>query len=110
MRENIGKRHAPGDERNQGLSSSRVRIRAEGRVQGVGFRYFVYRNAKKLGVKGWVKNTSDGAVEAVFEGEASGVENLVSLCRGGPPGASVEDLKVEREDFRGEFKEFGLKL
>jgi acylphosphatase len=68
-----------------------------GFVQGVGFRYAVERAARSRGVSGWVRNRSDGTVEAVFEGEREDVEALVDLCRRGPRGADVERVEVEEE-------------
>ena len=67
------------------------------------FRKFVKDNALKLGVKGWVRNVGD-KVEAVFEGEK--VDELVSLCKKGPAGASVSDVEVEEEKYKGEFSSF----
>jgi acylphosphatase len=92
------------------LTETRAKLKISGRVQGVGFRYFVYRNAEKLGVKGYVKNTPEGDVEAVLEGEKSAVESMKALCRKGPRGAVVENIECEPEDFLGEFGGFGIKL
>jgi acylphosphatase len=72
-----------------------------GFVQGVGFRFAVERAARSRGVAGWVRNRPDGAVEAVFEGEAEDVEALVELCREGPRGAEVERIDVARESPEG---------
>ena len=69
-----------------------------GRVQGVSFRYFVKTNAKKLGVTGWVQNTEDGGVEAVFTGEKEKVEELLALCRKGPMIAEVKHVGFDWED------------
>lgn len=66
-----------------------------GFVQGVGFRYSVERAARSRRVSGWVRNRSDGAVEAVFEGAREDVEALVDFCRRGPLGADVERVEVE---------------
>ncbi len=85
-----------------------MRIKIKGLVQGVGFRYFVYFNAVKLGVNGFVRNTRDGDVEAVFEGEASRVEDLVSICGKGPSAAIVESLDRAYETFSGEFRGFRI--
>jgi acylphosphatase len=68
-----------------------------GYVQGVGFRFSVQRAADSHGVSGWVRNRPDGAVEAVFEGEAEDVEALVKFCSRGPRGAEVERVEVEEE-------------
>jgi acylphosphatase len=75
----------------------RRRVTVHGRVQGVGFRYAVERAARSRGVAGWVRNRSDGTVEAVFEGDAEAVESLVRLCREGPRGALVAGADVVEE-------------
>jgi acylphosphatase len=72
----------------------RAHVRIVGRVQGVGFRYATEAEARALGLGGWVRNLDSGAVEAVFEGPRSLVEQLVAWCREGPPGAYVRDLRV----------------
>jgi acylphosphatase len=79
----------------------RKRVVASGRVQGVFFRDTVRSAAEREGVAGWVRNTRDGSVEAVFEGDAEAVERLVALCREGPPAAQVEDLDVREEAEEG---------
>jgi len=71
-----------------------VRLRIEGRVQGVGFRAFVEREAVALGLDGWVRNRRDGGVEVLASGSAGGVESLIAACRRGPRGANVAMLKV----------------
>ena len=68
-----------------------------GLVQGVFFRDSVSRLASSLGVSGWVRNTGDGAVEAVFEGEPDAVARLVEFCERGPRGARVDDVEVSAE-------------
>jgi acylphosphatase len=72
-----------------------------GEVQGVFFRDSLQGEAERRGVAGWVTNRSDGAVEAVFEGSASDVEELVSWCRSGPPRADVRDVEVTDEEPEG---------
>lgn len=84
----------------------RAHIFIEGRVQGVGFRYFTKTNARELGVDGWVKNLPDGRVEAVFEGERNAVEELVDRCRKGPRSARVADLQVEWSEPSQEYDSF----
>ncbi len=86
-----------------------ARVKITGRVQGVGFRYFVYRNAKKNEVNGWVRNREDGSVEARFEGPESLVDSMISLCRQGPLGSSVKDVEVEKESTEGRYEDFQLK-
>ena len=82
----------------------RRRVVVHGLVQGVFFRDSTRRLAQRRGVAGWVANRPDGAVEAVFEGEADAVERLVAFSRAGPRGARVESVEVveeEPEDLRG---------
>jgi acylphosphatase len=79
----------------------RRRITAEGRVQGVFFRDTTRQEAERRGVAGWVRNTGEGTVEAVFEGERDAVDALVELCRAGPGHASVERLDVAEEEPEG---------
>ena len=71
------------------------RVRVHGEVQGVFFRDSTKREASSRGVHGWVRNCSDGTVEAWFEGDADAVEALVAWARSGPSRASVSDLGVE---------------
>ena len=66
-----------------------------GRVQGVGFRFFVDAAAAREGVHGWVRNRPDGAVEASIEGDREAVERVEAALRRGPSGARVEDVRVE---------------
>jgi acylphosphatase len=82
----------------------RRRVVVHGHVQGVFFRDSTRRMAQRHGVAGWVANRWDGAVEAVFEGEADAVARLVAFSREGPRGAQVESIEVseeEPEDLRG---------
>jgi acylphosphatase len=85
----------------------RVRAHVSGRVQGVGFRYFVLQAAQALGVNGFVRNLPDGRVEAVFEGAEPLVQELVDWCHQGPPAAEVEQMAVRWEtpqDEPGDFR------
>jgi len=66
-----------------------------GRVQGVGFRWFAHDAAALEGVHGWVRNLSDGTVEAFVEGEAESVRRLDTALRRGPAGARVEEVMTE---------------
>ena len=74
-----------------------VRVRLEGHVQGVGFRYWTERAATNLGLDGWVRNRRDGGVEAVFSGGADEVARMIERCRQGPPSARVDFVKVMDE-------------
>ncbi len=79
----------------------RKHVVVAGRVQGVFFRDSLRRLAEQHGVAGWVRNTWDGTVEAVFEGEPDAVERLVEFCRAGPSGASVDHVEVREEQPEG---------
>jgi acylphosphatase len=79
----------------------RRRVVVHGHVQGVFFRDTTRRLAVRHGVAGRVRNRADGAVEAVFEGDAAAVERLVAFCREGPRGARVERVEVEEEEPEG---------
>ena len=81
--------------------TARKRVVARGRVQGVFFRDATQREAQSAGVAGWVANRSDGAVEAVFEGDDEAVERMVRFVRGGPGHADVEDVEVQEEEPEG---------
>ncbi|HVA73176.1 MAG TPA: acylphosphatase [Acidimicrobiales bacterium] len=72
-----------------------------GRVQGVWYRQSCADVARAAGVCGWVRNLSDGRVEAVFEGGAESVDRMVAWCRVGPPRASVVGVEVAREQAEG---------
>ncbi|MGI8902741.1 MAG: acylphosphatase [Solirubrobacteraceae bacterium] len=73
----------------------RRRVVIHGHVQGVFFRDSVRERARALSVAGWVRNRSDGAVEAVLEGEPERVEQVLGYCRTGPPSARVERISIE---------------
>jgi len=72
-----------------------------GRVQGVFFRDTVRNAAEREGVAGWVRNKSDGTVEAVLEGDAAAVERVIALSREGPPAAEVDAVEVFDEPDEG---------
>lgn len=80
----------------------RARLWVSGRVQGVGFRFFVQRAARSLGLAGFVRNLSDRRVEVVVEGPRADVDALVEAVRAGPPGAAVAAVDVVWETPGGE--------
>jgi acylphosphatase len=80
---------------------ARRRVVVRGSVQGVFFRDSCRREARSLGVAGWVTNRRDGAVEAVFEGEPEAVAALVEWCRHGPRGADVDSVSDTAEEPEG---------
>jgi acylphosphatase len=63
-----------------------------GRVQGVGYRAWTLREARRRALRGWVRNRLDGSVEALFIGEADKIADMISLCRKGPMLAQVQDI------------------
>lgn len=87
---------------------TRVHVFVMGDVQGLGFRQAIGDKAKEQGVTGWVKNLSDGRLEAVLEGPRDEVYRVVGLCRAGPKGAKVNGVQVDREPPRNE-KTFKIK-
>lgn len=74
-----------------------IRIVIEGRVQGVGFRWWVGEWANARGLEGWVRNRREGTVEALFYGPEKTVRNMVEFCREGPPNARIRNVR-EYED------------
>jgi acylphosphatase len=75
-----------------------VRVHIEGRVQGVWFRGWAVQQARLRQLAGWVRNLPDGSVEALFSGPADDVNEMVRLCRRGPPAAHVTAAKAESAD------------
>ena len=75
-----------------------LRLRIEGSVQAVGYRYFAAEEARKLGLDGWIRNRSDGTVEALASGSTNAVEAFVAACMRGPPGARVTNVDLHSAD------------
>lgn len=90
------------------MDKVRAHLIISGFVQGVFFRANTQEKALSLGLKGWVRNRSDGTVEAVFEGEKVKVEEMIGWCYKGPPGARVKDVSVKWEEYKEEFKDFDI--
>jgi acylphosphatase len=84
------------------------RFVVNGRVQGVGFRWFTKDAAMREGVTGWVRNLPDGRVEALVEGDPEAVTRLEQLLRTGPPGARVETVNTIPEEPCGEYRRFTI--
>ena len=74
-----------------------VTVKIEGRVQGVYYRAWTNDTAHALGLDGWVKNASDGSVEAVFSGPPAAVEEMLERCAKGPPDAKVTAVRIVDE-------------
>jgi acylphosphatase len=73
-------------------------LRIEGFVQAVGYRNYVIGEAARLGVDGWIRNRSDGTVEALVSGPNAAVEQLIGLCMKGPPGARVANVEMRKAE------------
>lgn len=84
-------------------------IVVQGLVQGVGFRYFVFRVAVRLGLGGYVRNLYDGNVEVLAEGERSLVEELIKDLKIGPRSAHVKDLTIEWQNYTGTHPSFEIR-
>ena len=93
------------------MTTDRVRLEAtaRGRVQGVGFRYFVLRRGMELGLTGWVANESDGSVRCVAEGPRRDLEFLLESMELGPAGALVEGVRTTWSDATGTLRDFGIR-
>ncbi len=89
--------------------TKQAHIFIEGRVQGVGFRHFTKTNARERGLNGWVKNRSDGRVEAVFEGPKEQVMEMVEQCQQGPGSAHVENIDLKWEEADKKLNSFKVK-
>lgn len=87
---------------------ARAHVLVSGRVQGVYYRSYAQDAARSLGVTGWVRNTTGGQVEAVFEGEEEAVRSMVEWCWRGSPSSRVDKVEVEWEKPTGEFKDFSV--
>lgn len=84
-----------------------LQVRIRGRVQGVFFRAWVVEEATRRGLRGWVRNRSDGSVEAVFSGEMGAVREMAKACRQGPPRAQVTDVVQIPGEYRPSDEDFG---
>jgi acylphosphatase len=73
------------------------RLRIHGRVQGVFYRGWSMKTARTLGVRGWVRNRSDGSVEMLVQGEEELVQQMIARCREGPPAARVDRVEVAED-------------
>ncbi|MBI4688594.1 MAG: acylphosphatase [Nitrospirae bacterium] len=91
------------------MEKGRVHLIIRGRVQGVFFRASTRDMAASLGLKGWVKNLSDGNVEALFEGPKDLLLKAVQWCRKGPEGARVTEVSEDWSEYEGEPNSFEIK-
>jgi len=92
------------------MPNARAHVEITGTVQGVGFRFSCLREAgKHTTITGWVRNTWDGGVEAVFEGDRKEVEAMVAWCHEGPVSADVRKVDVDWQKPTEEFKGFNIR-
>lgn len=87
----------------------RLRLVISGRVQGVGFRYAAYDEARDLGLTGWVRNLPGGEVELMAEGRRENLQMLAAWAHQGPRMAHVTAVREEWSDYTGEFSEFKIR-
>jgi acylphosphatase len=88
------------------MAKIRATVTIHGRVQGVGYRFSTIDRANSYGLDGWVRNTWERTVEAVFEGEEQTVREMVKWCHHGPMMARVKSIDVTWSDATGEFQGF----
>jgi acylphosphatase len=85
-----------------------VHVIIEGRVQGVGYRYFAKENALNLGLVGWVRNKFDGSVEGYAEGTEENLEKWLNILYRGPRSSFVTAIKKEWKEPQGNFRSFQI--
>lgn len=92
------------------IAVARLSATVYGRVQGVYFRYFIRNVARKLSLKGYVRNLASGdAVEVQAEGEKPQLDRLLEQLKAGPPGAWVKRVEVDWSDYSGQFTDFSIR-
>lgn len=90
------------------MGQKRIHLVVRGRVQGVYYRASAQREAKRLGLTGWITNRPDGSVEIVAEGEEDQVKDLLAWAQHGPSTARVEKVDTRWRSYTGEFSEFRI--
>ena len=86
----------------------RFHVYISGRVQGVFFRAETQNVATSFNLNGWVRNTEDGRVEALFEGEEENIDQMLLWCHKGPPAARVDRVIIEEESYQGNISGFRI--
>ena len=87
------------------MTASAIHVIVEGRVQGVGYRAFVEHEARLRGLRGWVRNRSDGSVEAVFAGDEEEIQSMIVACHRGPRLSNVRAVRTQAQT-PGDWKAF----
>jgi acylphosphatase len=85
-------------------------LRIHGKVQGVGYRFFATRVARRMGLKGYITNARDGSVEAAVEGEKQAIDDWIEELREGPRYAEVTHIDSETKEFTGRLGDFDVKF
>ena len=85
-------------------------LRIHGKVQGVGYRFFATRVARRLGLKGTIQNQRDGSVEAIVEGEKQAIDEWIEELKEGPRYAEVVKIDQETKEFTGRLGDFDVKF
>ncbi|HET7436639.1 MAG TPA: acylphosphatase [Thermoanaerobaculia bacterium] len=85
-------------------------LRIHGKVQGVGYRFFATRVARRNGLKGWIQNMRDGTVEALVEGEKQSIDDWLEELKEGPRFAEVTRIEQESKEFTGKLPDFDVKF
>ena len=88
---------------------SSVHVLISGRVQGVFFRANTKQQAEMLGLSGWVRNTKDGKVEAIFEGEEEVLDQIIKWCHRGPSLSKVDKVDVKKQEPTNEYEDFSIR-
>lgn len=83
-------------------------IKVTGEVQGVGYRYFAFKNANELGIRGYVRNLADGSVEVLAEGEKELIEHYKSILSQGPGFSSVDQIEILFSPYQAKYKSFSV--
>lgn len=86
-----------------------LHLKIFGEVIGVNFRHYAKQKADELGLAGWVKNSADGAVEIVVQGEKENLEKFLKVSKLGPPHAQVENVETAWRESREKFREFEIR-
>jgi acylphosphatase len=90
------------------MATKRVQLIVRGRITGVFFRAATQREARRLGITGWVRNRPDGNVEILAEAEEDAIREMVSWAQHGPSAARVDDVDVRWRSYTGEFSDFRI--
>lgn len=91
------------------MQKTQIKVIISGRVQGVFYRAHTKDTADRLGIKGYVKNSSDGSVEAVFEGEQPVITQMMEWCHKGPAAAKVDHVLAEKTEASSNFETFEIR-